>query len=140
MNGTYAINLASNVRKKNQMMCDWLLSFILDWRLFINSMRSETMIQFEIWSEKQIKNPLEYEVDLRRNSSIKFYIFYSWIYMFKMSTLFLRKILLEFYNINVDDVWYIYIWKIADWRFNMISTREITKFSSDLCLKNHTRI
>ena len=34
----------------------------------------------------------------------------------------------------------LYIWKIADWRIDMISTGEITIFPSDLWLENHTRI
>ena len=71
---------------------------------------------FEIWSEKQTLNPLEFEVDLWRNSSIKFHIFYSWISMIEILMLFLTKILSEFYDINLDDVWYIYL---KDCRFKI---------------------
>ena len=57
--------------------------------------------------------------------------------MIETSVVFLTKILLEFYNKNLDDVWYIYF---KDCRFDMNSTKEITKLLYDLCLKNHTRI
>ena len=47
--------------------------------------------------------------------------------------------MLEAYNINLDDALCTYL-EDCDWRFNKSSTREITKYQSDLWLKNHTRI
>ena len=96
-------------RKKIQTMCDGLLNVFLDWRFFLNSMRSRN--NDSIWNmvRKTDQKSLEYVVDLWSNSSIKFHILYIWINMIKISMLILTKILLEFYDKHLEDVWYIYL-------------------------------
>ena len=102
----YARNLARIVKEKfRRCVTDFWLWFQILFKF------KEIRNNYSIWNmvKKQTINPIEFEVDLWRNSSIKFHIFYNWINMIEISMLFLTKILLEFYNKNLNDVWYIYL-------------------------------